>query len=680
MSTSRTTQFGVPQVLALLAIGIFFGFTTSQVRGEDSDLDLLFECVQTTYGPAESDQQSVSVLVADEEKVADNKAEEVKESDLILEEVAPVAEAKPIAKQEAEPKVKAIAKQEAEPKVKAPVKSEPVLTVAAETKKADVVETTLSAPETITPVQAITPAPQQMAERVVPQPAGDGPVVREPEKVDSMQLSAIPSETVAQPMPRTGNLADDQSLEEEANETVGPFHVYRESEEITVISKRSMLMRTRHNLIRTAIVDPSICDIVQFTPREISIIGRSVGSTHVTFWFEDGTFKPITFVVHTRPDPSLRDRRAEQFKILEGQIAQMFPNSKVTLMLLANKLIIRGQVRSAEEAAEILRILREETSNNNSYATSSNAINLDEETGMPISGGLIIVNQLRVPGIQQVALKVKLADLSRSNGTASGVHFAFDFHGDKLMIQNLMGALNSGGGLLSYTSSDIRIGIDYLVGQGVVRQMSESTLVTMSGTSASMVAGGEIPIQTINGISGASAVTTDFRPYGTVINFTPTVLDKDLIRLYISSEFSSLSDSGNDVTGVPNLDSRNINSEVQMREGQTFALGTTLEDNYSASNSSNIPIFSQLLGNRNKARGEREMVVLVSPELVAPMEPDEVPPLPGFDVTEPTNAQFHILGRLEGTPTRDYRSTVWPSLRNRYLSGGSAIISGPYGH
>ncbi len=661
MSTSRITQFGVPQVLALLAIGILCGFTTSQVRGEDSDLDLLFECVQTTYGSTASDQQSVSVLVADKEKEADNKAEKVKESDLVLEEVAPVAETKPVE----EVTVKAEPKQ--------------VQTVSVQAKKADAVETTLSTPE-ITPVQAITPAPQQTVERVVPRPAENGPVIREPAKEDSM-LSAIPAETVAQPQPRTGNLAlDDQSLEEEENETVGPFQVYRESEEITVVTKRSMLMRTRHNLIRTAIVDPSICDIVQFTPREISIIGRSVGSTHVTFWFEDGTYKPITFVVNTRPDPSLRDRRAEQFKILEGQIAQMFPNSKVTLMLLANKLIIRGQVRSAEEAAEILRILREETSNNSNYAGSNNAINFDEETGLPLQSGLIIVNQLRVPGIQQVALKVKLADLSRSNGTASGVHFAFDFHGDKLMIQNLMGTLKSGGGLLSYTSSDIRVGIDYLVGQGIVRQMSESTLVTMSGTSASMVAGGEIPIQTINGISGASAVTTDFRPYGTVINFTPTVLDKDLIRLYISSEFSSLSDSGNEVTGVPNLDSRNINSEVQMREGQTFALGTTLEDNYSASNSSNIPVFSQFLGNRNKSRGEREMVVLVSPELVAPMEPDEVPPLPGFDVTEPTNVQFHILGRLEGTPTRDYRSTVWPSLRNRYLSGGSAIISGPYGH
>ncbi len=531
------------------------------------------------------------------------------------------------------------------------------------------------------PVQAAQPVqpiqPVVMQEPIVPAPVQAGPVIRE----EPATLQPLAQESVRVPAQSQvgSNLSDDQSLDAEETETVGPFQVYKESQELTVIAKRSLLMRTRYNLIRTAIVDPTICDIVQFTPREISIIGRSVGSTHVTFWFEDGTYKPVTFVVSTRPDPSLRDRRAEQFRILEEQIATMFPNSKVRLTLLANKLIIRGQARSPEEAAEIMRILQNDINDSNSSYRNT-AVTLDEETGLPTQQGLIIVNQLRVPGVQTVQLKVKLADLSRSNGSSSGVDFSVNFHGDKMLVQSLMGAFTSGGGLLTYSSADVKIGVDYLIGTGVVRQMSESTLVTMSGNSAQLVSGGEIPIQTTVGVGGASAVTTDFRAYGTVITFLPTVLDKDLIRLQIAGEFSALDGTQNEVSGIPNLESRMIDSRVELREGQTFCLGTALEDNYSAENRSNIPIFSNFLGHKSKSRGEREMVILVSPELVAPMEPDEVPPLPGFDVTEPTNAQFHILGRLEGTPTRDYRGTVWPSLRNRYLSGGSAIISGPYGH
>ena len=491
-------------------------------------------------------------------------------------------------------------------------------------------------------------------------------------------MNPVQAPKVAEVKSPIGNNSE-QALDEDENETVGPFTIYRETEELKVITNRSIVLRTRYNLYRTAIVDPSVCDIIQFNPREISIIGRAVGSTHVTFWFEDGTFKPVTFTVNTMPDPSIRDRRAEQFKILENQIAKLFPNSKISLILLANKLILRGQARSAEEASEILRIVREDMDqNDNQY--SNQAVYLDEETGLPNQKGLIVINQMRIPGVQTVALKVKLADLSRSGGSSSGVDFALSFDGDKILIQSLMGALTGGGGLISFNSADVKIGIDYLVTKGVVRQMSESTLVATSGTSATFTTGGEIPVPTITGVSGASAVTTGFRPYGTVINFTPTVMEKDLIYLDISSEFSSLGDERNEISGVPNLDSRTLNSQVQMREGQTFCLATILEDNYSANKASNVPIISDLIGHRSKSRGEREMVILVSPELVAPMEPDEVPPLPGFDVTEPTNFETHVMGRLEGNPTLDYRGTVWPNLRNRYLNGGSAIISGPYGH
>jgi hypothetical protein len=65
---------------------------------------------------------------------------------------------------------------------------------------------------------------------------------------------------------------------------------------------------------------------------------------------------------------------------------------------------------------------------------------------------------------------------------------------------------------------------------------------------------------------------------------------------------------------------------------------------------------------------------------VHPLDPEEVPPLPGFDVTEPTGWEFFACGEIEGNPTRDYRSTVWPRLRKRYGMGGPAMTSGPFGH
>jgi len=119
---------------------------------------------------------------------------------------------------------------------------------------------------------------------------------------------------------------------------------------------------------------------------------------------------------------------------------------------------------------------------------------------------------------------------------------------------------------------------------------------------------------------------------------------------------------------------------VEMREGQTLAIAGLLEDTMKGDNTGNVPFIAELLGKREVTRNENELIILVTPELIHPMDPETVPPLPGFDVTEPTNKEFFLKGRIEGRPVHEYRSTVWPRLRRRYQAGGPAMISGPFGH
>ena len=132
------------------------------------------------------------------------------------------------------------------------------------------------------------------------------------------------------------------------------------------------------------------------------------------------------------------------------------------------------------------------------------------------------------------------------------------------------------------------------------------------------------------------------------------------------------------VGGTPGLNVRSATTTVEMREGQTLAIAGLLEDSYKATNVGDLPFLAKVFGRRDATRNETELIILVTPELVHPLEPEEVPPLPGFDVTEPTNCEFFLCGDIEGYPTRDYRSTVWPRLRKRY--GGPAMTSGPFGH
>ena len=469
-----------------------------------------------------------------------------------------------------------------------------------------------------------------------------------------------------------------------------PFEAIGESGTIKLRVRRSMLMRTKVDVYRTATVDEGIVELVQFTPREISLIGRSQGQTHVTFWFNDPDQPPVTYLVEVGVDATVLQQEEEKYKLLENVINEMFPDSKVYLVLVADKLLVKGQARDSEEAAQIMTIIRAQAGN----VRGGVAGGLTEGLATPVLSlaatgnnpgpGYTIINMLRVPGVQQVALKVKIAELNRSAARGFGVDIAgaVDLgNGDELIFASILNAIGGGGTsvIASLDGGDLDIGIRYLQQRGVIRLLSEPTLVTLSGRPATFIAGGEFAVPTIVGNVGLNAVTTDFRAFGAIISFVPTVVDKDRIRLQVAPEFSQIN---NDlaVGGTPGLNVRAATTTVEMREGQTLAIAGLLEDNYTGNNRGDLPFLAEIFGRRNTTHNETELIILVTPELVHPMEPEEVPPLPGFDVTEPTAGEFFLHGKIEGNPTRDHRSTVWPRLKRRYGMGGPAMTSGPFGH
>jgi pilus assembly protein CpaC len=477
-----------------------------------------------------------------------------------------------------------------------------------------------------------------------------------------------------------------------------PFEQIRESGSLAVQVRRSLLLRTQKDVFRTAVVDDSICEVVQFTPRELSIIGRSQGSTHVTFWFDDPNMLPVTYEVEVLPDSKQVKIEEEQYQMLEDVLNEMFPDSKIHLTLAANKLIVRGQAKDSEEAFQIMTIIRGQGQNRAGWNNPWNAgINegqaaqplADTATGAARRAQYQIVNMLRVPGVQQVALRVKIAELNRSAARNFGIDIkgTIDINDSSKIILNSLSSVAAGETppiLFNVDGDDISIGLNALQQHGVVKLLSEPTLVTMSGRPATFLAGGEFAVPTVVGSAGLNAVTTDFRAFGAIISFLPTVVDKDRIRLEVAPEFSeinnNLSTGGASTGSIPSLNVRAATTTVEMREGQTLAIAGLLQDSMTANNAGDLPFLQRIIGRRGVTRNENELIILVTPELVHPMEPEEVPPLPGFDVTEPTNAQFYLHGDLEGNPTMDYRSTVWPRLKKRYKAGGPAMTSGPFGH
>src|SRR5262249_42195411 len=149
----------------------------------------------------------------------------------------------------------------------------------------------------------------------------------------------------------------------------------------------------------------------------------------------DPAMAPITYLVKVEPDPSEAKKVEDKYKLLENDVNEMFPDSKIYLMVGADKLLVKGQAKHSEQAAQLMKILRAQSAGG-AYGNLGGSWGgfgggIADAAATPVlsaaaTGGnsgpnLQIINMLRVPGIQQVALKVKIADLNRSAARGFGV-------------------------------------------------------------------------------------------------------------------------------------------------------------------------------------------------------------------------------------------------------------------
>ena len=161
-----------------------------------------------------------------------------------------------------------------------------------------------------------------------------------------------------------------------------------------------------------------------------------------------------------------------------------------------------------------------------------------------------------------------------------------------------------------------------------------------------------------------------FVPFGVQLQFLPIIQDRDVIRLQIRAEVSTRDEAlGTNIggsgggTAVPGINSRNFSSTVELRSGQTLAVAGLMQTNFGASSDrvpwfGDLPLIGPLTGANRTSATEQELVILVTPELVAPVDSCATPGLPGNDVYEPTDVEFFLSNRLESRRSNDFRSPV----------------------
>ncbi len=430
-------------------------------------------------------------------------------------------------------------------------------------------------------------------------------------------------------------------------------HLPSATQKLAVIHKQSQFMVVRQRVRRFAIADPSVIDIVQYSPTELSILGLGLGTTNLVLWFE-GHPEPLIYEVAVVPDPALQEKQRLECGRLEQKLAILFPNSQVHLIPLSGKIVVKGQAHGSEEAARILQIVRGQAIDPKRPLAGPVPPPGSAPPGRPeVFAASRIVNMLEVPGEFQVMLRVRIAELSRSRLRRMGLDLSALIHGRHFGGTSSGGSGGTTTGL--FDNGEIAVLLDWLESHGTAKILSEPTLTVLSGHSASFLSGGEFAVPTVVGIDGAKGQTTTFRGFGTSVVVTPTVIDRDLIRMHIVPEFSQANPNLS-VDGIPGLTSRRVQTTVELREGQTIAIAGLISHR-SATEVSRAPWLSELpvvgpwlFAHKRSAQEETELLVLVTPELVRPMDAEDVPPVPGTDVTPPNNREFYHGGRTEGCP------------------------------
>ena len=393
------------------------------------------------------------------------------------------------------------------------------------------------------------------------------------------------------------------------------------TEQIHLLVGRSAVIHTDRPIMRVSLSTPEIADAMVTTPRELIVHGKAPGAISLLVWSDNGKITNYEVVVR-------RDLSA-----LEGQIRTTFPSEAIGVAVNGKDVVLSGVV-SAKYVIDRAKALAA------GYVEKpENIVNL--------------MRQQESTATTQVMLKVRFAEVNRSAMQELGVNIfggpsgkagwmgrstteqypAPTFDPDKgAWIADFLN-------LFAWNSEEaLGVTVKALKGRGLFESLAEPNLITQDGKEASFLAGGEFPYPVVQGASGNQSVTIVFKEFGVRLRFTPTITGGGYIHLKVAPEVSSL-DFANGVVlegfRVPALATRRTETEVELRDGQTFAIAGLLDRNMNESlrrvpGIGDIPILGYLFRSQAYEKRNTELVVMITPHIVQRDSPGVTPNLPGL--------------------------------------------------
>jgi pilus assembly protein CpaC len=386
-------------------------------------------------------------------------------------------------------------------------------------------------------------------------------------------------------------------------------------ERIQVGSGMTHMIDTTVNIDRVSIAAPEVAEAVPVSARTVMINGKAQGETSLVVWLNDGTRRQYDVTVglpETRLDAARRQLQTE-FGDAVGLAAD---NQAVYLT---------GKVRDLYGSQRALSIA----------ATLGRVVNLLKVEAPPQE--------------TQILLKVRFADVDRTKSLSLGINFAGAPGGFPFSLKTGATSAPTVSGINPTTLSlsdtlnllffdphlNLEATLQDLASKAVLQILAEPNVLALNGHQASFVSGGEFPYPTLQGGgSGLGQVTIQFRQFGIQLQFLPTITPRGTIRLHVTPEVSSL-DYADALTvsgfTIPALTTRRVDTDVELQDGQSFAIAGLLDRETTDSWSripglADIPLIGKLFEAKSSTKTNSELLVIITPQIVAPLSgPDGMP-------------------------------------------------------
>jgi pilus assembly protein CpaC len=358
------------------------------------------------------------------------------------------------------------------------------------------------------------------------------------------------------------------------------------------------ILRFNEPVESVLIADTTIADLQVVSADVVYVFGLKPGLTNLIAITADQRIEATAqFRVSAESTPANEARQALQ------------PTSSTELMIFGNRIVATGQTRSVEEAVDVDNVAR-------TYSPPE---------APPI-------NDTTIQGSQQVNIRVRFAEVSRSELQSYGVDWSVGYKSSgfefSMFQDNAVPSAdggNFGAGIEQATGFNFDVLIEALQRNGIVKILAEPNLTAVTGQTASFLAGGEIPVPVPQ---SQDTVTVEYKSFGVSLTFTPTLIGRNRIGLHVRPEVSSISTNAAAVSvngfNLPSFVVRKADTIVEVASGQTFAIAGLFQQNFTRNLEKfpvlgDVPVLGSLFQSQRFQREETELVILITPFLVEPV-------------------------------------------------------------